>query len=382
MTGRAGAQNSTPLAEIAAAAGAKTPASPEAELLRGEFESSADAGVASYRRILEEEVLPNAVLFMDGKRAALVGDFSRAQSDDHSEPQVDRERLWKYLRFSATLFSSAEGSAVCIQSRAEGGCAQCEQFKGPLHAGLAERLAQRGFSARIGPALSAPLSAQSSARGEKAFEEYLARIAGQRLDLVAGQRPDDAPIGGCDGALYVELVSHDENGVKGLRALSFLELKNVSGRKTRARAESILMPEGKGFQSGQASARRIVAHQTASLFVSGSEAGGQGFAVAYGQLGTGSRVFGPERYLEIQGADSFLKVQSFKQAFIETFPGTPIEERVIRNRSFRFALPPTMRLDVLVTRLKQSAAMSSRGLRFDVVKWAGPEADETVIVLK
>ena len=323
----------------------KPVSSAEAELLQREFVSSSDSTLESYKKIFNDEVAPYPALFFIG---AGPNPEVLPSTDDHADHRVDRDQLWRYLRFSAK-----DTSTICFLSRAESGCALCEQLKSELHGALAERFARRGFSVRAAPALPAQLTAQSTLRGDRAFEELQTRVVSERLE--------DVQTANCDGVLYAEIMSGKVTGI--------LDIKDVSKRKIRAKVETLIPSKD---YSVQALARLISAHQCVGFFsMQPTE--------TVVQIAAGQKGFGVEKYLEVLGLDSFLKYQNFKQAFGETFPQYAIEDRIIKQQSFRFALPDDAALDSIVVKLKQAPAFVSRGLRVEVIKSA---AEEAVITLR
>ena len=353
--------------------------SPKTELEK-EFNNSQESTTPAMKKIFEAEVAPNAAYFMLGNFTTKVIDPSDPQAvDSHSEIQADMELFWRYMKFKASNFSTQSYPTLCIQARADTDCADCENLKNSLLGTLSEKFISRGFNIKTGPSITIPLNDQTAVRGEKAFEEYLAKMAGMSLE-------EDGKTG-CESGLYFEVTSNETKNQFGLA--TFLEIKNYNGRKNRITAHSVLNTSEESastknkFKSTPTYTRLLVNHQLVQLF---------GFKQVDASLAVGNSQINPsvnvhEKYLEIKNVDSFLKYRTFKQIFSEIFPEIPIEERVLKSASVRFALqgvgPETgmVPIDVVVTKVKQSQAMIDAGLRFEILK-SNAANDEIVLNLK
>lgn len=346
------------LARTTKTAQIRTPSKAEQDLLQKEFQAAPEASVAEYKTRFEQDVLPRAPWYM-------VGSFNRslegAPADDHAELSVDRDRLWHVLKFDSKSFGSGEGQpTICLLVRAEKDCEACGEIQSELHGVLAERFGRRGFQVRSAPSIATPLTVHSAVRKERAFEELLSRVSAERLD--------DPGAGGCDGVVYAEVL-----GEKGSRVYGMMEIRMLSQQKVRIQSETAVAASD--TRPTQVIAREIGAHQTAQLF-SVAQADRPTFA---GTTSVSSKTFGAEKYIEVLGIDSFVKLQAFKGAWAEAVPAQPIEERIISRASFTFAVSAEVQPAELAARAKAAPPFSQKGLKFEIVK---SESDKVVIALR
>ncbi len=347
--------------------------SPTTELEK-EFQNSQDSTIPQMKKIFEQEVLPNSHYFMIGNLNAKVVDANDPNAlDSHSEIQADTEMFWRYMKFKSSNYTIRPNASVCMQSRSEENCIDCEGIRTSLSNILSERFFSRGFIIKSGPSISLALNDQTSLKGEKAFEDYMAKIAGLSVD------EEGKPV--CDAGLYFEVTTNENKTEFYVR--SFLDIKNMSNRVlnfkaiSRLNTDESLNDAKKKFKSLQSYSRLIANHQLISL-------------MGFKQIQTGLSVNQvnqlnqpQEKYLEIRNADQFSKYNLFKDSFLETFPDLLIEERVLKTASIRFAVKGlganAMPMDTFLTKLKTTQNFISSGIRFDVVS---NNDDEVILNLK
>lgn len=200
----------------------------ENELLQQVFQASPEANVPAVKAVFEEEVLQSSKWFMTGALKEMVDDPNPIH-DDHAEVEVDQALLWRYLKFSASGYQAQESNgkvSICMQMRAESGCALCDELKTQLYSQLMDRFTRRGFFMKAGPAILTPLTAQTSTKGDRAFEEYAGRISSSLLDSEEKTN--------CDGLMYSEIFRDPSSGF--IRTHTTLSLKNLSGMKSKGQS--------------------------------------------------------------------------------------------------------------------------------------------------
>lgn len=274
---------------------------------------------AAEKNLLEREVL--------SEPGAFVTFF------DADSVEVNQDKLKGYLRFSAKNLGSPEAGALCAYVRVIAGCAACESLREPLSNDLRARLERRGFRVVNGPFLSD----ESSLSGEGAFEDYVTRASDAR----------------CAGAFYAELQQGD--GANAVRGLSFLSVRDSTGKKIKAKAQSMVQIEP-GAAVGQF-VSGLLQRQLAELFPAA-----QSLASS-----ANSKGFGNERYLIVRGMTTYPAYFKFKQTVSTGIPELQIEERVISPGVFEFA----------VRSVRGEADFAALGSRIKGLSWGENQVEVT-----
>ncbi len=359
----------------------------ESEMLIREFEGSPDSSISNLKNIFQSEVLTFPNYFFQGALNLAIDDPNPIH-DDHVELNVDRDLLWNYIKFDSTNFSTTANSSstvVCILINVENKCLACESYRNSIMNGFIEAFKNRGFAIKLSQPLASPLIAQSTSRGEKNFEEMVARISSDRIEADTKNA--------CDGAFYLEIFKEYKEKDQRLNLFGFLELKTLSGKKVRSKSETQaylldLNPKNKvGYQSQQQFARKVVAHQVVQLF--GKKNVDTSSSKTTSLISSKNPGLGVESYLEIENISSFAKIQNFKMAYNDIFPQFPLEERWLRPGVFRFAIKNLkgetgegqVSVAQIVTKLKGNSTLGKWNVKFEVVQLKPSSVDEGELVV-
>lgn len=287
---------------------------------------------ARQKKIFADEAMGDSQAFVTNYKTSGVG------SDQHTDVEVDADKLGQYLRFDGALFGGSTGGMaprVCVRVRPERGCAACERLASVLEDLVSKRLAKRGFTPVPGP----QLVAESELTGESAFDEYTGRALEAR----------------CDGALYGEIQpqrsadTDDEDEDIRLQWNEYLAARDLTGHKIRARAQGAAAASKSDVEPSESysEAQLLTSHATADLYAQAAGLAGSGAGAS--TLGTEAE----EHYLKLGGVTSFAVYQKFKDLAPTAMPGLRLEERIIQPGEFSFALPESVSTEKLAQALKQ-----------------------------
>jgi hypothetical protein len=299
------------------------------------------------KQIFETEVLPEPLLFVSNYK----------ELPDGTEIDVDKDKLSRYLRFSASLYRAP---GVCVKARAAaemGTCPACEALVAPLEKAISAALDSRGFTSRPGPAMPE----DASLSGDRAVDFYY------------GHATENS----CEGVLYSEIMPEraadedDEDAEIRVRSVTTLIVRDTLGRKLKGRGTAIVeVPKELG---GTAAARqfvqRIVRRTTAEMYSQAVPTGAT--PLASSMAGAAPGAVPEERLLKLAGVSNYAAYAKFKQMALQAMPELKLEERFISPGEFQFVVGGATPLPEVVAKLK---AISWEGQTLEIVGAGDSEA--------